>query len=344
MPFECPAMSVAPWLGRPHARSTVLLGFSLLSVVAAKSWPAPPHPANPAAEPQLAASAGLSYYAHARHYLKESRRQLVREMPELGTLRPSRNQEALGTILTHVGTREEEFFHNIVDLLADEDIAQEVLEPTGTVLASQRTRYGYLILLKGHEIPPKYEEYRMDPQGNPTQPTGFHQGYAITAGFALKCIYFLPELQPELTYRYLGDQVLGPRDTYVVAFAQRPARATFWGTVISASGKVVILDQGIAWIDKNTFQIVRIRTDLLAAHTEIGLAQQTTEITFGEVQIPDVTASLWLPDNASVYALFQGQAFRNEHRYRNYQHFHVSVKMHQSSTTQAYSQSGLTAP
>ena len=331
MTFEGIARPVASSSGRSGTRCPVLLGILLLGLAAAKSLGARPQQDNPipSEQRQVADFAELSYYTHARPYLRESRRHLVRQIPELKTIRPLRNQKGLPMILKNVGTREEEFFHHVVDLFADEDIAQEVLEPTGTILASQRTRYGYLILLKGHAVPPNYEEYRIDTQGNPTEPTGFQQGYAITAGFALKCIYFLPELQPELTYRYLGDQMMGSRDTYVVAFAQEPAHATFWGTVLSAWGKVVILDQGVAWVDKNTFQIVRIRTDLLAAQTEIGLAQQTTEITFAEVQIPGLSTALWLPDNASVYALFQGQAFRNEHRYWNYQHFHVSVKMRQ---------------
>jgi hypothetical protein len=316
-----------------QALRALLLGSLIFSLATAKSLGAHPQSENPifAGQPQIADSTGLSYYAHARPYLKDSQRHLVKQIPELRTLRPSRDQKALPMILRQVGAREEEFFHNVVDLFADETIAQEVYEPPGTVLASQQTRYGYLILLNDHEIPPKYDEYRTDPQGNPTQPIGFEQGYAITAGFALKCIYFLPDLQPEITYRYLGDQMMGSRDTYVVAFAQRPAHATFWGTVLSEGGKVVILDQGIAWVDKNTFQIIRIRTDLLAPHIELGLAQQTTEITFSEVQIPDMSRALWLPETANVYALFQGQAFRNEHRYQNYQHFHVSVKMRQPS-------------
>jgi hypothetical protein len=112
-----------------------------------------------------------------------------------------------------------------------------------------------------------------------------------------------------------------------VAFAQRPTQTGFWGTVTGAWGTVRILDQGIAWIDKNTFQILRLRTDLLAAHSEIGLARQTTEIVFAAFVIPEVARPLWLPSEVRVDADFQGHTFRNEHHYSDYRRFRVSVKM-----------------
>jgi hypothetical protein len=74
---------------------------------------------------------------------------------------------------------------------------------------------------------------------------------------------------------------------------------------------------------------------LLAAHGEIGLARQTTEINFREVQIPDVAKVLWLPSDAIVNADFQGHIFRNEHHYSDYERFRVSVTMGAPKTYRA---------
>lgn len=278
---------------------------------------------------------GLSFYSNARPYLNESPKHLIKLIPELRTLRKAPNQELLPIILMHTGMKVGDFFRNMVDLVAHEEIAQEILGPDEAVLASRRVRYDYLILLNWHTVPPRYEEYRTDVQGIRAEQDGAEQGYAITSGFALKYIYFLPALRSDSNFRYLGDQMLGSQDTYVVAFAQRPSQATFWGTVTGEWGTVRILDQGTAWIDKSTFQIIRLRTDLLAAHTDIGLAQQTTDVVFSEVRIPDVAAALWLPSQANVYSLFQGHCFRNEHRYTNYERFRVSVKMGPPVTSEA---------
>ena len=215
---------------------------------------------------------------------------------------------------------------------AHEEVGQKILTREGGLLGSQQAEYNYLILMNGHEDPPRYEEYRTDVEGNRSEQDGVEQGYAITTGFALKGIYFSLPMQSGSTFRYLGDQSLGERETYVVAFAQRPTQTTFWGTVTGEWGTVKILDQGIAWIDKRSFQILRIRTDLLAAHEEIGLERQTTEVTFNEVQIPDLDKALWLPQQANVYAEFQGHTFRNEHHYSDYERFRVSVKMGEPKT------------
>jgi hypothetical protein len=287
---------------------------------------------------------GLSFYSNARPYLNESLKHLVKHIPELRTLRPAPNQELLPIILMHTGMKVGDFFHNMVDLVAHEEIAQEILGPDDAVLAGRHVRYDYLILFNGLTVPPRYEEYRTDVQGIRAEQDGADQGYAVTAGFALKCIYFLPALRSDSTFRYLGDQMLGSHDTYVVAFAQRPAQASFWGTVTGEWGTVRILDQGIAWVDKSTFQIIRLRTDLLAAHTDIGLAQQTTDVTFSEVQIPDVATSLWLPSQANVYSLFQGHCFRNEHRYTDYERFRVSVKIGPPVTSEAVPPPQLSPP
>lgn len=98
-----------------------------------------------------------------------------------------------------------------------------------------------------------------------------------------------------------------------------------------------MLVQGIAWIDKNNFQIVRLRTDLLAPRWDVGLNQQTTEVTLGKVQLADIATPLWLPSSVKVYVEFNTHnggvdeffelSYRNEHRYMDYQRYRVATKV-----------------
>lgn len=64
------------------------------------------------------------------------------------------------------------------------------------------------------------------PKGNRLDHIGLDRGYVVTFGFALDSNYFSTAFQPESKFRYLGDQKIGSRDTYVVAFAQNPASPT----------------------------------------------------------------------------------------------------------------------
>jgi hypothetical protein len=123
-----------------------------------------------------------------------------------------------------------------------------------------------------------------------------------------------------------------------VAFAQKPGLADLFVTMIGTRGtKIHMLAQGVAWLDKYNFQIIRMRTDLLAPRPEISLDRQTTEVAFNQVQLPDVAAPLWLPSEVKVNIKFKShdperklsyeQSFQNEHRYSDYRRYRVSGKM-----------------
>jgi hypothetical protein len=90
---------------------------------------------------------------------------------------------------------------------------------------------------------------------------------------------------------------------------------------------VDMLTQGILWVDENNFQIIRMRSDLLAPRNEIQLQQLTTEVIFGEVRLQDVPNPLWLPSDVDVSMDIDKHKFRNVHHYTNYRRYRVSVKI-----------------
>jgi hypothetical protein len=283
--------------------------------------------ANRASLVQLVDTTGQSYFADAHPYLEEPLEQLIREIPELKGLEPAEGQDELPMILRGTGRTVEAFFERIVDVVAHEQVKQERIDSKGKTTANRQLRYDYLILIHRDEEPPRVDEYRMDANGNSAQQEGLVNGYSITSGFALKCIHFLPGLRSDSTFRHLGVQTIDGRETYVVAFAQRAGRSTVTTHITGIWGTVVVLVQGIAWVDRSTFQILRMRTDLLAPRADIGLEQQTTQLRLDEVQLPGVPQPLWRPSEVQVNVRFNGQYFRNEHRYREYKLFHVSAKI-----------------
>jgi hypothetical protein len=309
------------------SRHNSLLGILLLSGLLAASLSSRAKNRSLDAVHQLVDTSGQSYFANAHPYIDEPLEQLVERIPDLKTIQPAPDQNALPMILTKTAVKVDELFRDAVDLLAHEEITQEKLNAKGSIKSSRRGQYNYLILFHRDEPVSTIEEYRTDSKGNRVGNLGLEKGYFFTSGFALSCIYFALGHRSGSTFRYLGDEMVGARNTYVVAFAQRPGQA---GTTAKASaqwGSVTILLQGIAWVDESSFRIIRMRTDLLAPRSDIGLDRQTTEEAFSEVVLPDVAAPLWLPSSVSVYSVFKGNTFRNEHRYMEYQHYGVSVKM-----------------
>ena len=267
------------------------------------------------------------YYANAHPYLDLPLAQLVDRIPELKTLQPVPDQQELPAILQKMGRSVDDFVRNIGDLIAHEDVTQEKLNENGGIRAKQRVQDNYLILHHGYEWGAS-AEYRMDDKGNRLGPVGLEKGYLVTAGHALSCISFSTVAQPQSRFRYLGEEKIGSRETYVLGFAQKPGEVTFT-TVMRGTGGTEpdMLTQGILWVDKNNFQIIRMRSDLLAPENEIGLDQLTTEVTFAEVQLQDVPNPLWLPNDVDVSMEIKKQKFHNVHHYTNYRRYRVSVKI-----------------
>ena len=291
----------------------------------------------------------------AHPYLELPLKQLVKRIPELKGISPAPDQQGLAMILQKTGTRVDDFFANMVDIIALEDTSQQRLVtgtlpggmPAGTRQATQHMQDSYLMLRRTDSTRPHIEEFRMDAIGNRMDGSGRDKGFVVTSGFALSSVHFASQFQWDSRFLYLGTQRIHDRDAYVVAFAQLPSEAHNAVTLRGQDGNSWrMLCQGIAWIDKASFQIVQFRTDLLAPRPEIGLDQQTTRIVYSEIRLADLATPLWLPRDVNVYIRFadfseaeqpeiladlgsrlNDESFRNIHHYSNYRRYRVSTKI-----------------
>jgi hypothetical protein len=160
--------------------------------------------------------------SQAQPYMDQPLEQLVKLVPDLKKLQPAPDQQLLPIILQKSGATVDDFVYNVVDVIAREKITQERLNTAGYVRASEHMQDDYLILHSGNDVREALAEYRMD-----VGSVGLNKGYPFTSGFALTCLYFSTARQSDSTFRYLGQQTLGNRQTYVVAFAQISSHATF---------------------------------------------------------------------------------------------------------------------
>jgi hypothetical protein len=253
--------------------------------------------------------------------------QLVKRIPDLKGLQPADDQKQLPMILERMGHSVDNFVHNVGDLIANEDVAQEKLNANGKIKAKERVQDDYLILHHGYEWGAN-AEYRMDKNGNRLGAIGLEKGYLVTSGYALSCISFSTVTQSQSKFRYLGEQKMVTRDAFVLAFAQRPGEVTFTTAMRGTGGNEVdLLTQGILWVDKDNFQILRTRSDLIAPNQEIRLDQLTTDVKFSQVQLQYIPTPLWLPNDVDVFIEIGNEKYRNLHHYTNYRRYQVAVKI-----------------
>jgi hypothetical protein len=273
-----------------------------------------------AAFAQLADTSGQHVYDGANPFVDWQLSEVLKAVPELHGLKPAASQEELPGILDKVGERIQALLEVLPDTSAREDIAQEELTRNGRVYARRVRSFGFLILVHRSGAKVALEEYRTDSQGKLVEPQSEDE-FAVTADFTTSWAHFHPGNRLASRFSLLGQQKLERRNTYVVAFAQRPGWATVVGTFVKDRRSVLILFQGIAWIDVESYQILRMRTDLLAPREEVDLKRQTTEIEFGAVRFPGVSSPRWLPRDVVVTIESKARILRNRHHYSHYQLF-----------------------
>jgi tetratricopeptide (TPR) repeat protein len=244
---------------------------------------------------------------------------------DLEGLEPATDQKPLESILKAVGQNVAMTFAKLPDTSSLEEIHQEKLVRKKKVGATLDQKFRYLCFSPDEDFGPGFNEYRADLSGAQAGPKGLEDGFMLTSGFASAALVFHPMYQPQADFRYLGSQKVNGGVDYLVAFAQQPAKAKLSGTFNSGGVSLTTFTQGLAWIDSHSYQITRLRTDLLRPLPEVKLEGQTTEIAYGEVHFKGVTEGFWVPKQVTVSVDWNGKHFRNEHRYSEFKVFNVEA-------------------
>jgi tetratricopeptide (TPR) repeat protein len=255
--------------------------------------------------------------------VKQTPEELQQTLPELKGIEPPKDQQELASILQNVGERVEAFFHDFHNTVSREEIRQETLRRDGKVDSTRRRSFQYLLATWPDSSRPALDEYRTE--GREVAPSqGVNQrDFMLTEGFASTADYFLPAYQAEATFTYLGRQRMDAHETQVVAFAQRPEISRLLVAFLTGESGAQALTQGVAWIDRDTYQIIRIRTDLLYPIAWARLNRLTTDIHYSEVQFKDAFLSSWLPRDVVVTVDWKGKLLRNRHSYSDFRVFSV---------------------
>jgi tetratricopeptide (TPR) repeat protein len=253
---------------------------------------------------------------------------LIRAVPELKGIEPAASQDELPSILQETGENVREFFTSFQNTVSREQVREERLNKDGKVKNAQDLRFEYLLVSEPQQGRLELQEYRTDSHGAPTAPTGLDSGFMLTSGFASASLLFHPAYQSGAKFRYLGRQPVNGRTWYVVAFAELPDKAEMIERFNTNDASILVVFQGLAWIDAGTYKIVRLRTDLLQPESKIRLERQTTEITYAPVQFKQIASAVWLPSQVAVTVEWAGKMFHNIHSYSDFKLFNTGTEEH----------------
>jgi tetratricopeptide (TPR) repeat protein len=255
--------------------------------------------------------------------VKQAPEELLPTLPELEGIELAKDQQELPSILQNIGEQAEAFFRDFHDTISREEIRQEILHRDGKVSSTLKRSFQYLLTTWPDNSRPALDEYRTEGrEASPSQDVR-EQDFMLTRGFASAPEHFLPAYQAESTFAYLGRQRMDGHETHVVAFAQRPEVARLLVTFRTGEAGAQALTQGVAWADRDTYQIIRMRTDLLYPIALARLDRVTTDIHYSEVRFQDAALNLWLPRDVVVTVDWNGKLLRNRHSYSDFHLFRV---------------------
>jgi hypothetical protein len=280
----------------------------------------------------------LQPYVNARSVVNQPQAELVKQYPELKDVQFAQSQEELPLLLERVGEGVDAFFRDFVNTASTESINQEMEIPQAvrrpltsvrqetwvrqTSHPSFHHRCNYLIVAQRDKNGIALEEYRTNGKGERIELTS---SYLLTSGFAATPLFFHPRYQTGSLFRYLGREVKGHR-LQILAFAQRPENPELVGHLHLTAWPALLLNQGMAWVEPDTYQIVRIRTDILAPRPDMLLERLTSEIELAEVLFDRAPRPLWLPHKVTVTVEWQHTIYRTSHSYSDYKLFSVETR------------------
>jgi hypothetical protein len=310
-------------------------------------------PADPAKDQKTSAASGDSTekIPNFSSCTIEELRQIV---PELKGLKPAPDPSELRPLLAKIGAEAREIVRRTPNLISHEAVI------SGVGFSKTRQDFSYLVLTHAEGSDRViFDEFRTDlatgrkmytedvekealaeakNQSSSSAPPlelrsdlpktsviQAAQSGPLAQGFANAWSHFYPVNQPESDFRYLGEQKMNGHRTVVLAFAEKPGWVLMPAMLRLENKSSPVFFQGVAWVDAETYRIVRLRTDLLAP--VLGLKRLSADIEFGEVRIADVALPLWLPHEVAVRSKLGNGILNETHKYSDYRLFRTHSRI-----------------
>ena len=228
---------------------------------------------------------------------------------------------SVNDVVKKAGERLMELVTDVDRFTATESLLHESINRYGMPAAPEKRKFNYVVSIQ--DIQHKYlnvEEYR----DNKGLPADFPGGVA-TNGLPALVLIFHPYNAGNFEVHCEGLARMSNGLAWQVHFRQRPDKPnTIRKYRIGADGPSYSVSlKGRAWISADTFQIVKLQTDLIAPLPQIRLVADHTEIEYGPVKFKDGKVSMWLPQSADVYYDWRGRRIHRRHSFSQYLLFAV---------------------
>ena len=224
-------------------------------------------------------------------------------------------------VVSLAGKRVKQLADDVARFAAIEDLVHERLDTVGYPITRETRKFNYVVSIT--DTPPnglELSEYRSEHSGPPEFPDNI-----ASSGFISLAMVFHPSLRDEfqMTCEGLGDW--HGQTTWLVYFKQRTDRPNRLHSYVLNGKAYPVGLKGRAWIKTDTFQIVRMESDLVSPAPEIQLASEHQIVEYGPVMFAKKNEELWLPHSAQLYFEFRKRRYFRRHSFDHFMLFSVDA-------------------
>jgi hypothetical protein len=227
----------------------------------------------------------------------------------------------LSQVLEGATRRARELEENLQKFSAREAIEHLEIGKNGKQRSSTTGQFNYVAEIHESEDGGAYiNEYRAE--------TGLTAGPhppLADSGTAAFALLFLPHNLEEFSITCEGLTDLNSRSVWQLHFSQRLDRPNDFRAYRVNNLLYPANIKGRAWVAADSFEVLRLESDLLEPIQQINLRTEHLIIEYGPVSFPKRDVRLWLPDNVTLFIDYRGRRYERRHRFSKFELFWVDT-------------------
>ena len=226
------------------------------------------------------------------------------------------------TVIEEAGNRVKSLVDNLARFDATESMLHEDLDDLGVPKNKISLKFDYVASISeskpGIILVDEFRTWHSQVEDFPD--------HIATRGLPALAFVFHPDVRDNFEMKCEGLGTWNGAATWLVRFQQREDRPHHTQEYVVNHRVFPVSVKGRAWIAADSFQIVRLESDLVRPIPQILLFSQHWSVDYGPVHFPRQKEELWLPTKAELYFNFMKHRYFRRHSFDHFMLFSVDTE------------------
>lgn len=225
------------------------------------------------------------------------------------------------SVIEDAGVHVTDLVSHMNSIDATEELIHQPLDQIGMPIETDKKFYDYIVTI-GQMRPGMLQVSELR---NGTDDPKIFPGGLATLGVPALALVFDPSVRGDYDWTCEGLGDLRGQPAWIMHFVQKKGRPGRLRAYRINGVDHLLSMEGLAWVRKNDFEILRVETDLVHPMPEIQLLADHMDVNYEAVQFRAKGETFWLPSSAQMYFEFRKQRYRRSVTLSHYRLFAVGA-------------------